>query len=81
MINYNELMNKPVVNGKELIGSMKISGLPGVTSEDVGKVLMVNESGDWVPGTITPSGGGFSGNTLHFVTNITATTNENESEG
>ena len=47
MNNYNELINKPTVNGKELIGNVNVSGLPEVTSEDVGKVPIVGEDGSW----------------------------------
>ena len=47
MNNYNNLINKPLVNGKELIGNISILSLPPVTTSDVGKVMMVNENGEW----------------------------------
>lgn len=56
MNNYNESINKPTINGKELIGDIKISELPAVTSADVGKVPIVSEDGSWTVGNV--SGGG-----------------------
>lgn len=56
MNNYNELINKPTINGEELIGDLKVSTLPKVSSEDVGKVPIVGEDGSWTVGTV--SGGG-----------------------
>lgn len=47
MNNYNELINKPTINGKELIGDVEVSGLPAVTSADAGKVPIVGEDGSW----------------------------------
>ena len=59
MNNYNELMNKPTINNKELIGNIIIkSDLPKVTSEDVGKVAIVGEDGTWTVGTVK-GGSGF----------------------
>ena len=53
MNNYNELINKPTINGKELIGDVEVSGLPEVTSADVGKVPIVGEDGTWTVGTVS----------------------------
>ena len=46
MNNYNESMNKPTINGKELIGNVTIKELPKVTSDDNGKILSV-VNGEW----------------------------------
>ncbi len=67
-MNYNDLLNKPMVNGKELIGDVSISGLPSVTSEDVGKVPIVNENGEWTLGTVS-GGGGFNSITNYKLNN------------
>lgn len=56
MNNYNELINKPTINGKEVIGNIDISELPEVSSADAGKVPVVGEDGSWTVGTV--SGGG-----------------------
>lgn len=62
MNNYNELMNKPRINNKEIIGNVDIPVpssdqlLPTVTSENAGQVLVVDDSGHWTTGTV--SGGG-----------------------
>lgn len=56
MNNYNELMNKPTINGKELIGDVEVSGLPDVTSADAGKVPIVGEDGSWTIGTVSSGG-------------------------
>lgn len=69
MNNYNELINKPTINGEELIGNFKVSTLPKVTSEDVGKVPIVGEDGNWTVGTV--SGGASIGDQLRFNTVIT----------
>lgn len=53
MNNYNELINKPTINGKELIGEVEVSGLPAVTSADVGKVAIVDSNGSWTVGTVS----------------------------
>ena len=68
MNNYNELINKPTINGKELIGDVEVSGLPEVTSADAGKVPIVGEDGSWTVGTV--SGGGSIGDQLRFNTII-----------
>lgn len=52
-MNYNDLLNKPMVNGKELIGDVPISGLPSVTPEDAGKVPIVGDDGKWTLGTVS----------------------------
>ena len=73
MNNYNELMNKPRINNKELIGNVDIPVptpeeiLPTVTSADAGKVLMVNESGEWSTGTVT---GGASATSNYNIISI-----------
>lgn len=67
-MNYNDLLNKPMVNGKELIGDVSISGLPSVTPEDVGKVPIVDENGEWTLGTV--SGGGFNSVTNYELNNV-----------
>lgn len=46
MNNYNESINKPTINGKELIGDVSIKELPNVTSDDNGKILSV-VNGEW----------------------------------
>ena len=50
MNNYNELRNKPTINGKELIGDVNVSSLPKTTNSDVGKTLIVNGANEWVLG-------------------------------
>lgn len=59
MNNYNELINKPTINGEELIGNFKVSTLPKVTPEDAGKVPIVGEDGSWTVGTVSGGGSGF----------------------
>lgn len=63
MNNYNELINKPTINGKELIGDVEVSGLPEVTSADAGKVPIVGEDGSWTVGTVS-GGGGFNASSI-----------------
>ena len=69
MNNYNDLYNKPTVNGKELIGNVIVSGLPDVTSEDVGKVPIVGEDGSWTVGTVSGGGG------LNYNNNVIVNSN------
>lgn len=64
MNNYNELINKPTINGKELIGDVEVSGLPSVTSADAGKVPIVGEDGTWTVGTVSGGGGGFNSTSI-----------------
>jgi len=64
MNNYNNLINKPLVNGKELIGNISILGLPTVTTSDVGKVPIVGEDGSWTLGTVSGGGSGFNSNSI-----------------
>ena len=70
MNNYNELINKPAINGKELIGDVKLSVLPSVTNADVGKVPIVGEDGTWTVGTVSGGGGGFNSVTNYGLNNI-----------
>jgi len=69
MNNYNNLINKPLVNGKELIGNISILSLPPVTTSDVGKVPIVGEDGSWTVGTV--SGGGV----LNYNNNVIVNSN------
>ena len=69
MNNYNELINKPTINGEELIGNFKLSTLPKVTSEDVGKVPIVGEDGSWTIGTVSGGGG------LNYNNNVIVNSN------
>lgn len=61
MNNYNELRNKPRINGKEVIGDVNIPVpsserlLPSVTSENAGQSLVVDESGNWTTEQLLPS--------------------------
>ena len=68
MNNYNELINKPTINGKELIGEVEVSSLPSVTSADVGKVPIVGEDGSWTVGTV-------SGGVLNYNNNVIVNSN------
>lgn len=70
MNNYNELINKPTINGKELIGEFELSELPAVTSADVGKVPIVGEDGSWTVGTVSGGGGGFNSVTNYVLNNV-----------
>lgn len=70
MNNYNELINKPTINGEEIIGDVKLSILPKATAEDAGKVPIVGEDGTWTIGTVS-GGGGSIGDQLRFNTVIT----------
>lgn len=64
MNNYNGLVNKPSVNGEELIGNIILATLPRVTTEDVGKVPIVGENGSWTIGTVSGGGSGFNSNSI-----------------
>ena len=81
MNNYNNLINKPTINGRELIGHFTISEpspdelLPKVTAENVGEVLMVSDDGKWITGTVKGGAGFNGGNTLNIITNVEEVTN------
>lgn len=49
MNNYNELINKPTINGKELIGELEIktSELPAIDNSDNGNVLTASNK-EWI---------------------------------
>lgn len=69
MNNYNNLINKPLVNGKELIGNISILSLPPATTSDVGKVPIVGEDGSWTLGTVSGGGG------LNYNNNVIVNSN------
>lgn len=77
MNNYNELINKPTINGKELIGDVEVSGLPAVTSADAGKVPIVGEDGSWTVGTVS-GGGGFNSTSVTSNTSTATITKVEE---
>ena len=79
MNNYNNLINKPLVNGKELIGNISILSLPPATTSDVGKVPIVGEDGSWTIGTVSGGGSGFNSNSITRNTS-TATITKVEEE-
>lgn len=68
-MNYNDLLNKPMVNGTELIGNISILSLPKVSTSDVGKVAIVGEDGNWTTGTVSGGGGGFNSVTNYELNN------------